>query len=104
MYGSLIPREWRTLEVIEHSEETIHTVVRRRNPGAQPPELRCQRLGPDEVVVVYSSGRKMCGVAKGIVRGMARHFKETVAITESSCMLAGAKECRISVKRQRSPR
>jgi len=46
----------------------------------------------------------MCAVAKGIARGMARHFKETVATSESSCMLAGAKECRISVQRQPSPR
>ncbi|PYQ42091.1 MAG: hypothetical protein DMF77_14115 [Acidobacteria bacterium] len=104
MYASLIPKKWLTLDVIEHTEETIHTVVRRRNPGARPPELRCQRLGPDEVVIVYSSPRKMCGVAKGIARGMARHFNETVAIGESSCMLAGAKECRISVQRQPSNR
>jgi predicted hydrocarbon binding protein len=103
MYGSLIPKEWRTLDVIEHTEETIHTVVRRRNPGAHPPELRCQRLDPDEVVVVYSSPRKMCAVAKGIARGMARHFKETVTVSERSCMLAGARECRISVQRQPSP-
>jgi Haem-NO-binding len=104
MYASLIRKEWRTLDVIEHTEETIHRVVRHRNPGAKPPELRCSRIGPDEVVVVYSSPRKMCAVAKGIARGMARHFKETVATSESSCMLAGAKECRISVQRQPSPR
>jgi hypothetical protein len=46
----------------------------------------------------------VCAVAKGIARGMARHFKETVATSESSCMLAGAKECRISVQRQPPPR
>jgi hypothetical protein len=104
MYGSLIRKEWRSLDVIEHTEETIHRVVRHRNPGAKPPELRCRRVGPDEVVVVYSSARKMCAVAKGIARGMARHFQETVAISESTCMLAGAKECRISVRRQPQPR
>jgi len=76
--------------------------VRHRNPGARPPELRCQRVGPDEVVVVYSSARKMCAVAKGIARGMARHFQETVAVNESACMLVGAKECPISVRRQPS--
>ena len=103
MYASLIRKEWRTLDVIEHTEETIHRVVRHRNPGAKPPELRCLRIGPDEVIVVYSSPRKMCA-AKGIARGMARHFKETVKTSESSCMLAGAKECRISVQRQPSPR
>ena len=98
MYGSLVRKEWRTLDVIEHTEQTIHRVVRHRNPGAHPPELRCQRLGPAEVLVVYTSARTMCGVAKGIARGLALHFKETVSVSERSCMLEGAPECQISVR------
>jgi len=99
MYSSLLDRQWRTLDVIEHTEETIHRVVRTRNPGARPPELRCERPGPAEVVVHYSSPRKMCAVAKGIARGLADHFKEEVTIEETSCMHAGAPECRIVVRR-----
>src|SRR5690349_19363823 len=38
MYGSLLERTWRTLDVIEHTEDTIHRVVRARNPAARPPE------------------------------------------------------------------
>jgi heme-NO-binding protein len=99
MYAPLVDRKWRTLEVVENTEETIHQVVRLRNPGATPPELRTERTGPEEVVVIYASPRKMCGVARGIVRGLARHFGEMIAIDEPACMHRGAPVCRISVRR-----
>jgi hypothetical protein len=100
LYGSLLDARWKTLDVIEHTEQTIHAVVRLRNPGARPPELRCERPSLDEVVIHYASARRMCGVAKGIARGLARHFGETVSIEEAACMHTGGRECRISVRRQ----
>lgn len=98
IYGQLIQSEWRTLDLLEHTEETIHHVVRIRNPGSKPPPLQCSRLGAREVVITYASPRRMCAVAKGIVRGIAEHYKEEVAIQEPACMQAGHSACRISVK------
>ena len=102
MYQGLVQPEWRTLDVIEHTEAVIHTVVREQKPGAQPPELVSQRLNADEVMITYGSSRKMCAVAKGIIKGLAEHYKEKVAITESSCMLEGGSNCVISVKSLKS--
>ena len=99
MYGSLLHRSWTTLDVIEHTENTIHRVVRARNPGARSPELKAERTAPDEVVVTYASARRLCGFAKGIVRGLAGHFGETVTVDEPSCMLRGDGECRLHVRR-----
>ena len=42
--------------------------------------------------------RKLCSVAKGIVRGVAAHYQEPVSITEGSCMLRGGRECQILVR------
>jgi hypothetical protein len=98
LYRHMVKPEWRTLELLENTEETIHRVVRLRNPGARPPELRTDREG-DEVLITYRSARRMCGVAVGIVRGLALHYGETVEIKELSCMLDGASACRILVKR-----
>ncbi|HYJ78958.1 MAG TPA: heme NO-binding domain-containing protein, partial [Longimicrobiaceae bacterium] len=39
VYEPLVDPAWRTLEVIEHTEEAIHTVVRARMEGAAPPAL-----------------------------------------------------------------
>ena len=98
MYWAVVQPEWRTLDVIEHTEQAIHQVVRLKNPGARPPELRCARLAPDHVVITYTSPRKLCGVAKGIARGLATHYGEKVTITESQCMLQGSDRCEISVR------
>lgn len=72
LYAALIDADWKLLDLLEHTEETIHRVVRIRAPGAAPPRLKCRRAAPDEVEVLYSSERKLCALAKGIVAGLAR--------------------------------
>jgi hypothetical protein len=94
----LLKREWRTLDVIEHTEETIHRVVRMRQPGAQPPLLRAERTSPNEVVLFYDSPRRLCAVARGIGRGVANHFQEPIVIEERRCMHRGDPGCVIAYK------
>jgi len=98
VYGHLSKPEWKTLDFIEHTEETIHRVVRLKTPGADPPALQCNRLSPDEIVLIYSSPRKMCSLAKGIAKGVARHYNEQIIMTETACMLQGSSRCEISIK------
>ena len=50
----MLEPHWRTLDVLEHTEGTIHRVVRMRNPEEPPPVLRCERLGPHEVRESYN--------------------------------------------------
>ena len=99
VYGVLVRPEWRTLELIEHTEEVIHRVVRTRQPGARPPSLDVKRIGPDEIVVHYQSPRRLCAVARGIVRGVAKHFGERVLVSDDQCMLTGDRLCALRVRR-----
>ena len=98
-YRSVVKSSWRTLDVIEHTEETIHKVVRAQHAAAAPPYLRTKRTSPDTVVVRYGSPRRMCAMARGIIRGLASHFEEEIAVLESQCMLEGASECTLEVSR-----
>lgn len=98
MHFGLIQPEWRTLDLVTNAEEIIHSVVRRRNPVAKPPVLRCARYSDDEVQLVYASPRKLCQLAKGIVRGVARHYHEEVSINDQSCMNDGDPYCAIQIK------
>lgn len=98
MYKHLIKPSWKTLEVIENTENVIHEVVRVKNPGAHPPVLKAKRISPKELELHYGSQRKMCAVAKGISKGIAAHFGESLAVTERSCMLQGALECVIGLR------
>jgi predicted Ser/Thr protein kinase len=99
LYGKFIEPEWKTLDLIENTEKLIHTAVRVGNPAAQPPVLNCIRSTQDELQIVYSSDRQLCRVAKGIVKGVARHYGETVLITDDACMLRGDPFCALQVTR-----
>lgn len=100
MYGSLLDREWKTLDIVQHVDSTVHRVMRARNPNAASLGMKVERVEPDELLVRYRSGRRMCGLAKGIVRGMARHFRERVLIQEPECMHEGAPQCVLRIRRR----
>lgn len=93
VYGYAIKPEWRTIDLLEHTESSIHTVVRLRDPAAQPPRLVMVRTGPKSVDLTYTSARKLCALAKGIAKGVAAHYREQLHVTETACMLTGASAC-----------
>jgi predicted hydrocarbon binding protein len=103
-FAYLVPAQWRTLDLIENTEDLIHTALRASDQAARPPLLKVVRRGKNEVLVIYASERKMCGVAKGIVRGLGTHYGEQIEVTEESCMLSGASSCSIAVQQLKQPR
>jgi predicted hydrocarbon binding protein len=98
LYAALIDADWTLLDLLEHTETTIHRVVRIRAPGAAPPQIKCSRLGPTEAEILYTSERKLCAFARGIIRGLARLYEESATITEPDCMRRGQPFCRLLVK------
>jgi len=82
IYLSLIKPEWKTRELLLHTEETIHRVVRMKNPGAKPPRLQFEEMGPNMLRLTYTSPRRMSALAKGIIKGVAKYYRETVNIQE----------------------
>lgn len=95
IYGHLLKPTWGTIDVIANTEATVHTVVRLKNPGAKPPQLKTERLSPDEVLLIYTSPRRMCALAIGIAAGLGRHFQEKIVATQTMCMHKGATRCEI---------
>ena len=53
-----------------------------KNPESKPPRLRFEQLGPNELKFHYASQRKMAAVAKGIIKGVAQHCGNKVAILD----------------------
>lgn len=93
LYRTKLPPDWRTIDLIENLEGIIHSVVRVGNPGARPPVLDCIRDGQDKIQIIYSSHRQMCGLLGGIVEGLAKQYREIIAIEKTACMLDGAPYC-----------
>ncbi len=98
MYATLIKPEWKTLDLIEITENTIHTVVRAQDPAAKPPELHVARISLNELVIFYTSSRKLCALAVGITKGIAEYYHEQVAVSQPKCMLRGDTACEIRVQ------
>ena len=97
MFAYLIHRDWKTIDLIANTEETIHEVLRRAGTKTNPPVLQSQRLSPQEVLVTYTSPRKLCALAKGIAQGVATHYGERITITELTCMLQGGSMCELLI-------
>ncbi len=96
-YRELIPSSWRTLDIIENLEGSIHRVIREQHPEARPPEIKANRDSPSSVVIQYSSDRQLCAGAQGIVEGLAEHYGEKLVIIEPRCMRRGAPYCEFRI-------
>jgi hypothetical protein len=101
MFGHLLLPEWKTIDVIDNTEGTVHSVVRAKNPGAKPPELQTVRRSYDEVVLIYASPRKMCALAIGIGKGLGDYFHENITAIQTMCIHKGAPKCEIVFRKIR---
>jgi hypothetical protein len=99
MFGHLLQPEWRTIDVIDKTEGTVHSVVRVQTPGAKPPELHTVRRSYNEVVLIYRSPRKMCALAVGIGMGLGKYFNENIISSQPMCIHKGAPRCEIVFRR-----
>lgn len=100
MFWGAIRPEWRALDVIEHTDDTIHSIVRLETPASRPPYLMARRTGPAEVEVIYNSPRRLCDLAKGIATGVAKEYNETISIEETECMHTGAERCVLMMREE----
>jgi hypothetical protein len=60
--------------------------------------LRTKRLGPEKLVLIYSSPRKLCALAVGMAKGLGKYFNEEVVIQHSQCMHRGASSCEMVIQ------
>ena len=97
VYGFLVNPRWSFLEFLANTESIIHKGVRLTTQSAKPPEILAQQTGRETVTIAYRSRRRLCSVAKGIIRGAAAHYHVSITITEDRCMHRGDPECLITV-------
>jgi Haem-NO-binding len=83
-------------------ETRIHELVRATIPNAAPPELHVAELGQEGVTITYASPRRLCRLLRGLTTGTARHYGESAAIEETTCMHRGAERCTFEVRLSRA--
>jgi hypothetical protein len=102
LYQAFVDPAWRTLDLLMNTETVIHRTVRLRDPLAEPPALRVERVAPDEVHIQYTSSRRLCAIAEGLCRGVAAHYGERITVHQPRCMDRGDPACHLVVRLDRS--
>jgi hypothetical protein len=100
VYGFLVDPRWSFLEFLLNTERVIHAGVKLNTPSARPPLIQVMRSGPESVKISYRSKRRLCPLARGIIKGTAAHYDVAIVLAEESCMLRGDSECVITVSAQ----
>lgn len=71
----------------------IHVEVRKLMRDADPPHISWCEPSPDELVLTYTSARRMCSLMEGLLRGAANHFGTPMDIVHTTCTRHGAPNC-----------
>ena len=74
-------------------DDTIHPEVVKLYPDAQPPRFRFEDPAPAMLVMHYTSERRLCAMAEGMIEASAAHFGEPLALEHPECVRRGASHC-----------
>lgn len=77
--------------------DVIHPEVRKLFPGAYVPEFAFDDSDPASLSLSYTSKRRLCSFAEGLLMGAADHFGEQAAVVHERCMKRGDDACLIGV-------
>jgi len=78
-------------------DHIIHVEVRKQNVGAILPKLEYKDESDNELTLYYSSPRKLCHLAEGLIAGAAAHFNTRYTLEHLECMHNGAKVCTLQL-------
>lgn len=92
-YPGFFPPESNTRSFALTLNEVIHPEVRKIYPGAQVPEFTFLPSPFDQLVMRYTSTRRLCAFAEGLLQGAAAHYHEAVDLHQPECMHRGDTHC-----------
>lgn len=76
-------------------DRVIHVEVRKLQPDANLPKFEYVDEDDKELTMFYSSPRKLCMLAEGLIAGAAKHFNTEYSLSHDECMHDGAERCRL---------
>jgi len=97
-FGAILYPRWRTIDVLRHAEDCIQKARRQLGLGSGSFHLYCHEAFASTVVIEYVSPRRLCALAIGLARGIARHFREQIEVTELRCMHRGHESCLLTFR------
>lgn len=78
-------------------DEAIHVEVKKLFPNAVTPRFEYEDPSPEQLVMLYTSPRKLCTLAEGLLDGASDHFHSLITVHHSQCMHQGHSHCRLEI-------
>lgn len=78
--------------------DVIHPEVRKLFPGADVPQFDFATPDERSVTIGYTSPRKLCAFAEGLLEGTAAFYGEEVVHRQTRCMKRGDPKCVIECR------
>lgn len=82
---------------LESIDSVIHLEVRKLMTETQLPSIECIRQSDTELLINYSSPRKLCILAEGLIYGAAEQYGKKIKIDHPVCMHKSADHCELRV-------
>jgi predicted hydrocarbon binding protein len=79
-------------------DSVIHFEVAKLYQEPNLPSIKCELIEDGFILMHYSSSRKLCLCAEGLIYGAAAHYNINVALKHLQCMHNGATQCEIEVR------
>ncbi len=78
--------------------DVIHVEVKKLHPDSLLPTFEYEDPSSDELTMIYTSERKLCPLAEGLIDGVAEVFEQPIAVDHTQCMHDGAENCRLELR------
>lgn len=79
-------------------EDVIHLEVKKLFNNPNLPTFTYTELSDKELLMRYSSPRKLCLLAEGLIRGAAKHYNSAISISHPVCMHKGSPHCDLIIR------
>ena len=99
MHQKPLKPEWKTLDVLEHTEPTKHKQMRQKHIQNSLPVLCVTRLGTNELMIDCVPMRRMSGLAVGTTRSLVACYDEAGHINVPPTTSEESERVRIHVRR-----
>ncbi|MEM7431063.1 MAG: heme NO-binding domain-containing protein [Pseudomonadota bacterium] len=83
--------------MLEGVHDVIHVEVKKLHPDTLLPTFEYESSGDDQLTMIYTSPRKLCHLAEGLIEGTGEVFGEAITIDHTECMHDGADSCRLEL-------
>jgi len=89
--------EYTLKEFLQTVDSVIHVEVKKLHPDAQLPSFKYEEDADNELTMLYTSSRKLCMLAEGLIAGAADFYQTEYTLTHDLCMHNGDDHCRLHI-------